>query len=329
MNLQDCKCVIAIAETGNFSRAAERLYISQPNLSKTISSLERRLGVQLFDRSRAPIQLTEAGDIYLKYARNYVAMETLMEKELHEPKHTTLKIGASGVITRVLLPQVLPEFIESYPNVSVILQDGGYVDLENFACQNTTDITLISQPTFMSSAVHYEPLSTQRLLLVVPENHPWYDPELGELVVPFSKPISSLSKQRFILPSEKNSTRRAVDRLMADFDVQLPIIAEVNHYETSLLLAERMSSALAFIDEFYLDHVHSLQRRNHYPANYYYFDKWKHYIQIYAVYRYETDLVHELLVRLRDVLSAYRPGCLTDLSDVSKPKSAVCEQSHI
>ena len=314
MNMQDCECVIAIAETGNFSRAAERLYISQPNLSKTVAALERRLGVQLFDRSHAPIQLTEAGDIYLKYARNYVAMETLMEKELHEPKHTMLKIGASGVITRVLLPQVLPAFIESHPNVSVVLQDGGYVDLENFACQNTTDITLISQPTFMSSAVHYEALSSQRLLLVVPEKHPWYDPALGETAIPFPRPISSLAKQQFILPSGKNSTRRAVNRLMADFNLQLPIIAEVNHYETSMLLAEQMSTALAFIDEFYFDHIHSVQRIQRHPANYFYFDKWKHYIQIYAVYRYETDLIHELLTSLRSVLSAYQPGRLTDNS---------------
>ena len=109
---------------------------------------------------------------------------------------------------------------------------------------------------------------------------------------------------------------------MEDFDVQLPIIAEVNHYETSLLFAERMSTALAFVDEFYFDHIHNVQRTQQYPANYYYFDKWKHYIQIYAVYRYETELVHELLSSLRGVLSSYHPGRLADATAISSNPAA-------
>lgn len=69
MDTRDYQYVLTIAETKSFSRAAEKLFLAQPYLSKFISNLERNLGVRLFDRSKTPLVLTENGRIFAEYAQ--------------------------------------------------------------------------------------------------------------------------------------------------------------------------------------------------------------------------------------------------------------------
>lgn len=296
METRDYENIIAIAETGSFCRAAERLYVSQPTLSKSVAALERSLGVKLFDRSRVPVQLTQAGEIFLKYAQNVVAMENLMERELHTPQKRVLKIGVSGVLSRTILPSFLPSFLENHPNIMVSVVDGGYIDLENFACQEITDLTILSQPHFMSSALHYEVLSKQKLLLVVPAGHPWYRAENGSTPKPFPYHVSDLAKERFILSAAKNSTRQAIDQWIEDYHTSLNVVAEVNHYESSLLIAQRTKSMLTFIDEFYLYNIGMREQDlKRWPVNFFYFDNWEYRIQVYAIYRNRTAEIGEII----------------------------------
>ncbi len=304
MNTQDYRNIITIAETGSFCRAAEKLYVSQPSLSKSIAALERSLGIRLFDRSRVPIQLTKEGEVLFKYAQNAVAMEDLMMKELREPQKELLKIGVSGILSRTMLPRVLPKFLEQHPNIMVHVVDGGYIDLENFACQDMTDLTILSQPTFMSAALHYELLSEQRLFLVVPAGHPWYQKQLGTVPTAFPHPTSALAKEKFVLPASKNSTRQAVDRWASDNHICLNMAAEVNHYENSLMIARRTSRMLAFVDEFYLQNVRANTLDDmQWPVNYYYFDKWDYRIRVYAIYRNRTGEIGEIIQEIRNTVT--------------------------
>ena len=69
MNEKDFQYILTVAQCGSFSRAAETLYVSQPSLSRYISTLEKRLGTTLFDRGTTPVQLTAAGTIFCNYGK--------------------------------------------------------------------------------------------------------------------------------------------------------------------------------------------------------------------------------------------------------------------
>lgn len=127
MRLKNLTYVVVLADEQNFSRAAERLYISQPALSKIISSIETDIGVALFDRSFNPVRLTKAGEIYVRVAREILNKEEGMYREirdLNENMAGELKIGCTIPVSNSIMPQVLPEFLRRYPQVSVRLVEG-------------------------------------------------------------------------------------------------------------------------------------------------------------------------------------------------------------
>ncbi|WP_165212371.1 LysR family transcriptional regulator [Streptococcus tangpeifui] len=84
MNFQQCRYVEAIAETGSFSQAAKKLYVTQPNLSASIKDLEAELGVQLFVRSNTGARLTDDGNDFIKYAKRIIGELDLLEKRYQQ-----------------------------------------------------------------------------------------------------------------------------------------------------------------------------------------------------------------------------------------------------
>lgn len=118
---------LAVVEAGNnFSRAADRLHIEQPPLSQRIRSLEKALKVELFDRSRRPVQLTAAGQVFL--AQVQVAL-THLERAVIQAKAASagdighLSIGISSAITNSILPDILRLWRERHPQVELELRE--------------------------------------------------------------------------------------------------------------------------------------------------------------------------------------------------------------
>ena len=85
MNFQQCRYVQTIAETGSFSKAAKKLFLTQPNLSASIRDLEEELGVQLFERSNTGAKLTDDGHDFLKYAKRILGELDLLEGRYRKP----------------------------------------------------------------------------------------------------------------------------------------------------------------------------------------------------------------------------------------------------
>ena len=121
--------VETLAEEGNVSRAAYKLFISQPGLTKSLNLLESELGVKLFDRSAHPVRLTRAGRIYLEKSR---AAQSLREEMLHEfsllqsSGKDCLRIGLSNSRAATLLPRLLPLFNAEQPEVEIKVSDERY-----------------------------------------------------------------------------------------------------------------------------------------------------------------------------------------------------------
>lgn len=105
---QYMKC---IAECQSFSKAAEKLYISQSFLSHFVKNVEDEFGITIFDRKSIPIRLTEAGILYLKYTENFCQLENSMRADLSSistKNHVSLNIASIRLLGAYVLPKILP-----------------------------------------------------------------------------------------------------------------------------------------------------------------------------------------------------------------------------
>lgn len=165
---------LTIAREGNFTRAAERLYVTQSSLSQHIAKLEHDLGTQLFDRSQSPMKLTPAGRIYLEYLENHSHLYNRMLSALHTNDRQQINLGVGIWRGAILLPHVLPQFLSDYPNAEIRLEElpqitellpallNGWID---FAVRNTS---LEGLPNTIVS----ETIMNERIMLVLSRKHP-------------------------------------------------------------------------------------------------------------------------------------------------------------
>ena len=113
----------------SFSRAAEKLYISQPSLSATVKKLERELGFDIFDRSQNPVSLTREGKIYIEYLEEIIKSEREMKSRIlkeSEPFSDRIAVGGSNYISRLLLPVACGEYHSRFPGVEVVIDLAEY-----------------------------------------------------------------------------------------------------------------------------------------------------------------------------------------------------------
>ena len=121
MMYEKLEYILAIAEEQNLTRAAKKLYISQPTLTLYLNRLEAELGVRLFDRGRTPIRLTDAGRYYIDKMKLIYNAELALRNDLHlvaDPEKT-LVIGIGQVRGHHWLPKLLPGFCRLYPRVNI------------------------------------------------------------------------------------------------------------------------------------------------------------------------------------------------------------------
>lgn len=127
MDVRRLKYFIAVAEERNISRAAARLHISQPPLTRHIQSLEEDLGVRLFSRTNWGVELTQAGALLLEHARNINAHIELASEQIQRVAQGLLgriDIGVFGSSMLDIVPRILNDFSASHPDVTVVLQAG-------------------------------------------------------------------------------------------------------------------------------------------------------------------------------------------------------------
>src|SRR5688500_5510406 len=128
MQFQQLVYFVAVAETLHFTRAAERVHVSQPSLSQQIRALESELGAELFSRARGNIALTEAGETLLPLARRILAdadTARLEVQELGQLRRGRIRLGATPSLCTGLLPEVLRTFHDMYPGIRLLIEEGG------------------------------------------------------------------------------------------------------------------------------------------------------------------------------------------------------------
>lgn len=186
MFFKNYRYFLTIADQGGLSKAAESLYLSQPSLSKYVSRLETELGVELFDHSTSPLQLTHAGKRYYAYAKRLLSLEQQFENEL-----SSLRAHESGVIRigiaqwrgSILLPSLIPAFQKVYPHYHIEVLEGRAKQIEAALIQGKVDICLMNLPSHFPNQTVRRILWNERLLLVGNKNHPVVQQALSQLPV--------------------------------------------------------------------------------------------------------------------------------------------------
>ena len=174
MTTQQLNYVIAVAECQSISKAAERLYVTQPSLSQYIHSIERQLGMKLFDRSVTPLKLTDADRLYVDWARKILAMEESMNNAMSDLmglETGSVRIGASPFRVRCLLARSIAAFHANYPKIQMTIREADMKQLVDQLTAGEIDFA-IGTGEFTEKQLHAEPLAEERLYLAVPQEHP-------------------------------------------------------------------------------------------------------------------------------------------------------------
>ncbi|MED1470389.1 LysR family transcriptional regulator [Bacillus salipaludis] len=197
MELRQLQYFLAVAEELNFSRAAERLRITQPPLSLQIQNLEKELGIPLFYRNNRKVELTDAGKLFLDEVRKifdhlYRAIENA--QRIHHGELGTLNVGFVGSATYDILPTVIREFRSLYPDVQVHLFEMSTPTQIQALREEEIDIGVLRPPVH-SDSLCTEIMSTTPCVLAVPKQHPLLEKK--------NLSLSDLSPYPFVMLSRK------------------------------------------------------------------------------------------------------------------------------
>jgi len=170
VEIRQLEYLIAVAEEGNFSRAAERVHIAQPSLSQQIKKLEQELGVVLFDRLPRRVVATEAGSRLVERARRVLAEMADARREVVENKEEvtgTLAIGAIPTIAPFLLPDLLKSYHAKWPQVELQVVEDVTDRLCDAVVNGELDLALTSSIDD-DRALHAEHVASEPLFALAP-----------------------------------------------------------------------------------------------------------------------------------------------------------------
>lgn len=175
MELRHLRYFVAVAQTLHYRKAAERLHIVQPALSKQISALEGELGVQLLERDRRHVALTDAGSAFLHEAIAVLAQADVARARaiaVSKGEIGQLSIGFIQPALADLLPRALRRFRREYPGVRIRLTELTNRGAAEQVSDRTVHCAFVRLPVDLRGALTAEPISQQDVSLAVPDSHP-------------------------------------------------------------------------------------------------------------------------------------------------------------
>jgi len=173
VDLRHLVTLCAVIDRGSFSAAAETLGISQPAVSSQIRSLEERLGERLLDRSGRGVRVTEAGRVVERYARQVIALEDELERELGDVDGRIagrLELGSSTGPGEVLLPGILGRFRQAHPDVTVSLVVHDSRTICDMVLEGVLDLGIVGAVR-EQRGLTLTPFLRDELVLITPPDH--------------------------------------------------------------------------------------------------------------------------------------------------------------
>lgn len=224
MNIKHAQYMLTILQEGGITNAARKLYVSQPSLSQMVKLVENNLGAPIFNRNTDPLTLTYAGQCYINAARQVLAINENLKREIQEinqEDHGKFRLGIPIQRGMQLLPSVLPVFFAKYPHVDIELSEYGSTETEKLLLDGKVDIACMTTiPRY--EELKYILIENEELVLIAAKNT-----DLARRI-PSGTPISILEakNERFISNKPGHSVRAIQDVLFASHNISPKLLLE-------------------------------------------------------------------------------------------------------
>lgn len=225
MDLRHLETFVKIAELNSFTKAAEELYITQPTVSKQIVDLEGYFSVRLIDRTKRQVTLTKAGEILLKYGKDFMALrkETIDAIDAFKGlKKGLVIVGASNIPGVYILPQVLKAFREHYSGIRIKLIISDSKDIIGKMEQGQIDVGFVGARD-TTKKLEFKKLFDDTIVIIAPPGYPSFID------------IDSFKKYPFIMREQGSGTRNcfqsALKKVGINLLTDLQVIAELTGTE--------------------------------------------------------------------------------------------------
>lgn len=234
MELRHLRYFIALAGSLNFTRAAERVHVTQSTLSHQIRQLEDEIGQRLFDRVGKRVVITAAGETFLAYAARALRE---VDQGLSELKQNAaamtgeLRLGTTHTFNQRFIPDCVARFLQRHVTVKVIIEELAADQIAARLEAGQLDLGVAYRPE-SASGLQFEPLFNEELVLVVSASHPLAARKRIRMI--------ELHREPLVLLPASFSTRRLLDECFAAAGAEPNVVAEANTIAAMLGMVARL-----------------------------------------------------------------------------------------
>jgi len=225
MQIQQLRTFVMVVETGSFTRAATQLSLTQPAVTKQLSSLEQELDCKLLWRRARRVHMTPAGEVLYRYARRITALVDEASEavvNLKRPGHGTVRLGTVSMVGTTVLPRVLAQFGQQYPGVQVRVQIGEIQENVDRVLSHDVDLAVVTVPV-THPRIASLPLEEDPVVLVAAPATAarWREP----------MSLSQLADLHFVSYQTPSRFRAYVDGMLERQGVFVNVVMEFNTHE--------------------------------------------------------------------------------------------------
>lgn len=301
------KYVYEVYKERSFTKAAQNLYISQPSLSARIKKIEEIIGEPLFDRSTTPLQLTEVGKVYIEAAEEITQIEQRVENYINDLaglKTGNLAVGASTLFAAYVVPSLITQFNQKFPDVHIQLIEGNTAELEEMLGSNALDF-VIDNYHYDSILYNKELYCEENILLAVPK-HFAVNEELVMYQLSYKNiknknylnqkypavPLGRFADLPFIMLTQGNDTRTRGDRLCRNVGFKPNIVLEFNQQSTAYMASSTQLGA-TFISDILVSQLPTFENLVYYKLD---GEEAKRKVFFYyKTHKYKTRVMEEFI----------------------------------
>jgi DNA-binding transcriptional LysR family regulator len=294
--------VIAVIKEKGFTKAAERLFVSQPSLSASIKRIEEKIGAPIFDRSSNPISLTEVGQEYLKYALEIEEKERDFSRYVSD--HTnlltgTIKLGGSSFFSSFVLPDMISEFNAKHPKINFEIYEDSTKNLMNALSMGNLDLVIdnaVADDDNIISKVY----TSERLLLAVPKRFAVNDKlkkfrltaedvkNDKHLENGLSVDLDNFKDETFVLLHHENDTGKRAEKLFKKYSISPRVIFQLDQQVTAYNVS-CTGMGISFVSDTLVKRIGASPEIYYYKLpdkstvrNIYFYHKKNHYLSLSA-----------------------------------------------
>ena len=245
MTDQELYYVKTVIEEKNISKAAQKLFISQPSLSQYVKRVESTLGTKLFKRTNSGLCLTIAGEKFYKVANEILRIYNDFELEISDInnlKKGKIIIGTTTYLAMMIMPEILPIFKKACPNIEVCVIEENSTNLERILISGKLDFAIIHTSPYReilkNPKINFLPLKEDPFMLVTKKDHPLSKYQKRSNEKPYAQiDIKQFENEPFIAVSHGKKIRQVSELIFHKANISPEVIFTTSSYETARRLA--------------------------------------------------------------------------------------------